>query len=183
VKQTDQREVDVKVLHQQPALIQELTWWPPVIPENSHRAKAIEQIVFSFNNGELYKISVTYDRSAVEGFTAEDMVNALTVRYGNPMKPLAAADVPVVDRFDFKPKALASWEDSDTIVNLVHASYTEGFGLVIFSKHQNILAEASITEAVKLEGSERPQKEADQRKKQASDLEIARQKNKKTFQP
>src|SRR5437016_12266240 len=62
LERTDQKMADVKVIHSRPALIQELTWWPPNLPGASFRADTVEQTLFSFQNGELYKMSVTYDR-------------------------------------------------------------------------------------------------------------------------
>jgi hypothetical protein len=38
-------------------------------------------------------------------------------------------------------------------------------------------------EAVKLEEQERPEKEADQKRKLADDLEVTREKNQKSFRP
>jgi hypothetical protein len=52
-----------------------------------------------------------------------------------------------------------------------------------FPKGINAQAEAAIVEATKIEAQVRPQKEADQRKKEAADLELLRQKNKQAFQP
>jgi hypothetical protein len=66
---------DVKVIHRHPVL-QEVTWWPPKLPGTSFRSDTVEQILFSFYNAELYKISVTYDRTSTEGLTAEDMVKS-----------------------------------------------------------------------------------------------------------
>src|SRR4029077_13059254 len=73
LKQTAQKSPDVKMIHARPSLSQELTWWPSPLG-TSFRSDAIEQIVFSFNNGELYKLSVSYDRGATEGLTASDMM-------------------------------------------------------------------------------------------------------------
>src|SRR6266851_5112981 len=55
LERTDQKMADVKVIHGRPALIQELTWWPPNIPGTSYRSDTVEQILFSFYKGELYK--------------------------------------------------------------------------------------------------------------------------------
>jgi hypothetical protein len=153
------------------------------LPGNSRRPDAVQQIVFSFQDGELYKMSITYDRDAVEGFTAADMVQYLAAKYGKPTQMNEEASGPDADRFDFKPKPLAIWEDADHVINLVRTSYSEGFGLEFFSKIQRDRAEVAMADAVKLEEQQRPQKEADQRQKQADDLEIARQRNKKSFQP
>src|SRR5438309_4678892 len=74
LERTEEKISDVKMIHGRPALIQELTWWPPNVPGTSVRADSVEQILFSFYNGELYKISVTYDRPSTEGLTEADMV-------------------------------------------------------------------------------------------------------------
>jgi len=53
-------------------------------PGISYQSDTVEQILFSFYNGELYKISVTYDRSSTEGLTEEDMVKSISAKYGPP---------------------------------------------------------------------------------------------------
>src|SRR5438445_13182955 len=58
LERTDQKMADVKAIHGRPALVQELNWWPPSRPGSSFQADPVEQILFSFYNGELYKISV-----------------------------------------------------------------------------------------------------------------------------
>jgi hypothetical protein len=82
-----------------------------------------------------------------------------------------------------KQKSLASWEDSQFFVGLVRSSFIEGFGLVIYSKAVNTEVELASAQAVKLEEEERPEKEANQRKKEADDLEETREKNQKSFRP
>jgi hypothetical protein len=58
LKLSDQKLADVKTIHARPMLIQELTWWPPPnSPGPSSRLDSVEQILFSFCNGELYKIA------------------------------------------------------------------------------------------------------------------------------
>src|SRR2546430_7455276 len=66
LERTGQKMADVKMIHGRPALIQELTWWPQNIPGTSLRSDSVQQILFSFYNGELYKISVNYDPSSTE---------------------------------------------------------------------------------------------------------------------
>src|SRR5712672_3429569 len=82
LERTGQKMADVKVIHGRPAVIQELNWWPPNLPGASLRSDTVEQILFSFYNGELYKISVTYDRTSTEGLTEEDMVKSISAKYG-----------------------------------------------------------------------------------------------------
>jgi len=84
LERTGQKMADVKLIHGRPALVQELNWWPPNLPGISYQSDTVEQILFSFYNGELYKISVTYDRSSTEGLTEEDMVKSISAKYGPP---------------------------------------------------------------------------------------------------
>src|SRR5438874_10853225 len=61
LERTDQKMADVKLIHGRPALIQELTWCPQNVPGTPVRSEGVEQILFSFCDGELYRASVTYD--------------------------------------------------------------------------------------------------------------------------
>ena len=183
LERIDQKMVDVKVLHGRPALIQELIWWPPNLPGTSFQADNVEQILFSFYNGELYKISLTYDRASTEGLTALDMMNAISANYGQTTNVVPEADSAKIDSFDTKQKLVATWEDSKYSFNLIRSSFTDGFGLVIYAKRANAEAELAIAEAVKLDKQEGPQREAERQKKQTDDLEATRQKNQKSFRP
>ena len=183
LERTDQKMAEVKVIHGRPALIQNLIWCPPTVPGTSLRSENIEQILFSFYNGELYKISVTYDRTSMEGLTAEDMVKSISAKYGPATYVALGIDSEENDRYDVRQKPVASWEDSQYSFNLVRSSFTGHLGLIIYSKRVNAEAELAIVEAVKLEEQEGPQREAERVKKQMDDLEVARQKNQKTFRP
>jgi hypothetical protein len=183
LERTDQKMLDVKVIHGRPALIQELTWWPPNLPGASFQADTVEQILFSFYNGELYKISVTYDQSSTEGLTAADMVKSISVKYGPATNVVLEMDTAKIDRYDVTQKLVASWEDAQYSFNLVRSNFSDHLGLIIYSKRVNAEAELAIVEAVKLEEQEGPQREAERQKKQLDDLEAARQKNRKIFRP
>jgi len=54
-------------------------------PTRKMTARSVREILFSFYNRELYKISTTYDRSAIEGFTAEDLAQSISEKYGPPI--------------------------------------------------------------------------------------------------
>src|SRR5260370_35897524 len=74
LRNAGQKMADVKVIQSRPALIQEVTWWPP----NSSLAgqsDAVREIVLSLYNGELYKMAMPYERSTTKGLTAPDMEN------------------------------------------------------------------------------------------------------------
>jgi hypothetical protein len=183
LERTDQKMADVRVLHGRPALIQELTWLPPNLPGTSFRSDTVEQILLSFYNAELYKISVTYDRTSTEGLTAEDMVKSISAKYGPATSVKAEVDSATNERYDMKQKPVATWEDSQYSLNLVRSSSSGSFELLIYSRRLNVEAEAALAEAVKLEKLEEPQREVELQKKQTEDLEATREKNQKTFRP
>jgi hypothetical protein len=183
LERTDQKMADVKVIHGRPALIQELNWWPPNLPGTSFQSDTVQQILFSFYNAELYKISVTYDRTSTEGLTAEDMVKSISAKYGPATSVKPEVDSATNERYDMKQKPVATWEDSQYSFNLVRSSFSGSFELLIYSKRLNAEAEVALAEAVKLEKQEEPQREAERQKKQAGDLEATRQKNQKSFRP
>ena len=183
LERTERQMADVKLIHGRPGLIQELTWWPPNLPGPSFRSDTVEQMLFSFQNGELYKISVTYDRTSTEGLTPEDMVKSISAKYGPATSVALAIDSTKDDRYDVRQKPVASWEDSQYSFNLVRSSFSDVLGLVIYSKRANAEAELAIAEAVKLDEQEGPRREAEHRKKQTDDLEATRQKNQKSFRP
>jgi len=183
LKVTDQKSADVKLIHAQPALIQEVTWWAPNSPGTSSQFDTVREIVFSLYNGELYKMSVTYDRTSTEGLTTPDMMKAITAKYGPVTSVALAIDAPANDRYDMSPKNIASWGDSRYSIELVRSPFTDAFELVIYSNRVNAEAELAIAQGVKLEELDGPKREAERQRKQTDDLEAARQKNKKIFQP
>src|ERR1700722_3184388 len=93
-KQVSQSPTEAQAIYQQPALIQELTWYPPPPFESSRPAEPVEKVLFSFYNGELYRMLVVYDSSAILGLTNEDMIRALSAKYGAAMRPVANVNFP-----------------------------------------------------------------------------------------
>jgi hypothetical protein len=183
LKQTQRNLADVKVIHVRPTLVQELTWWPPAVPGASYRADSVEQMLFSFCNGELYKISVTYDTTSTQGLTTDDMVKSISAKYGPATILEPVPDSALTGRYSDSDKGVASWEDSQNFFKLVRSAYTNHFGLIIFSKRVNAEADLAIADAVTLEKQEKPQRDADLKKKEADDLEAERIKNQKAFRP
>ena len=53
----------------------------------------------------------------------------------------------------------------------------------MFSKELDTQVRAALAESIKLEGQEDSQREIERQKKEADNLEVARQKNRKTFRP
>ena len=183
LERTDQKPTEVKVIQSRPALIQEVIWWPPNVPGTYRRSDSVEQILFSFFNGELYKISVTYDVPSTEGLTEEDMVKSISAKYGPATIVAPEVDSATNVRYEQKQKTVASWEDPQYSVNLVRSPFSDLLGLVIWSKRVSVQADIAIQEAVKLDEQEGPKRETARQKKQTDDLEAARQKNRKNFRP
>ena len=182
-KQTDAKPADVAVVHEHPALIQELPWWPPVSYSSLRPTEPVTRILFSFYNGVLYRMLVTYDDSAIKGLTADDMIQVISTKYGTATRPAAEINFPTNPSYETNEKVLARWEDPTYSLNLLRLSSQDTFAIVMFSKQADVQAAVSISESVKLEQQEAPQKAAAQVQKNAADLEVERQKNIKTFRP
>jgi hypothetical protein len=181
-KQIDQTPANAAVLHERPALIQESTWLPPQSYSSLRPAEPVDQILFSFYNGALYRMLLTYENSATKGLTDEDMIRVVSAKYGVATRPVALVNFPMNPSYKATEKVIARWEDSQYSLNLFR-SYGDTFAMVMFTKQLDAQAGISIAESVKLEQQEAPQKEAARAKKAADDLEGERQKNIKTLRP
>jgi hypothetical protein len=111
------------------------------------------------------------------------MVKSISTKYGPATNIALEIDSATNDRYEVKQKPVASWEDSQYSFDLVRSSFSDVFGLVIYSKRVNAEAELAIAEAVRLDQQEGPKREAQRQKKETDDLEVARQKNQKYFRP
>jgi hypothetical protein len=182
-KQIDQKPANAAVAHENPALIEELTWLPPQPYSSSRPAEPVDEILFSFYNGALYRMVMTYENSATKGLTDDDMIRVVSAKYGVATRPVAAVvNFPLNPSYKATEKVIARWEDSQYSLNLFR-SYGDTFALVMFTKELDAQAGISIAESVKLEQQEAPQKEAARAKKAADDVELERQKNIKTLRP
>lgn len=174
---------DAKVISQQPALLQEFTWFPSQPFESPLPAEPVQKVLFSFYNGELYRMLVTYESSAVEGLTDKDMIQVLSTKYGTATTPAADINFPTIEAFSATERVIARWEDSLYSCNLFQPSLSDTFAVVMFTKRLDAQAAAAIAESVRLEQQEAPQKEAARVKKAGEDLEAQRQKNIKALRP
>jgi hypothetical protein len=183
LKRTDMKIADVKTLHSQPAVIQELTWWLPMLPGNSYQGDSVREILFTFCNGRLYSMSATYDRSAIEGLTTEDLVNSIAATYGPAIKSPTeiGAAKPALSGPD--EKVVARWEDAQYSLILSRSYLANGFTLVMYSVQADAAAKVAIAEAMQLEAQQGPQRAAELQKKQDEELAVARQKNLQSFRP
>ena len=163
-----------KAIHLRPALIQELEWRPRALGPTSQR-EAAQDVVFSFFNGELFRIVVNYDRYETEGLTIDDFVEAISATYGPASRPKASAKV-ATESYGDQEEILAQWEDSKYRFDLTRSSYGPAFRLVAVVKALATAAEAATLEAKRLDDREAPQRDA---ARMASELEVAKTKQEK----
>ena len=184
----DARASEVKVLHQRPALIQELAWRPQRGFGSSREAESVNEVLFNFYNGELFRMVVSYDQQRTEGLTDRDMVEAISATYGIATQP--AAKIVLFSSsyiYNDSEKVIARWEDSQSSLNLFRSSNQPRFGMLIVSKRVDALAEAAIVKAIRLDEQEAPQREIAREKKEGEESRAAQQKarpaNKADFRP
>lgn len=186
-KQTGMKPSEAKMLHQRPAMIQEL-WWQRSLGGPSLQTDSVREVIFSFYNGELFRLLVNYDRYRTEGLTDGDMIEAISARYGVATRPTAeTVSFSSSQVYNDREKVLARWEDAQYSFNLFRSAYRPTFGMVLFSKRLDALARAAIVEAIRLDEQEAPQREIEPQKKLDEENRTAQEKaklvNKPTFRP
>src|SRR5688572_15402008 len=74
---------DARVIHQRPALIQELDWRPQYHPLSTRISMdPVLEVALTFYNDQLFRITITYDRSRTDGMTNADVIEAVSGTYG-----------------------------------------------------------------------------------------------------
>jgi len=179
--QVGQTSEQIATIHQSPALIQELTWWPIESSEPSAPPESVQQVRFSFCNGLLYRITVTYDEAATKGLTPQDVVQDISAKYGIATRQSASTNPPAIFSLGTAELSVAVWEDSQNLATLYQSPLFNSFRLVVLSKHLEAQADAAIAEGVKQELDDAPQREIARVKKLADDLEAKRLANLKAF--
>jgi hypothetical protein len=186
-KHANTKQSDAKVVYQRPVVIQELHW-RPVYSYSSVQVDPVREVLFSFYNGELYRIVVNYDQDKTEGLTDEDMIGGISAKYGTPTMPAAKIiSSPSSQLYSDSEEVIARWEDSQHSLNFFRFSYGSSPGMLVFSKRLDALAQTAIVEAIRLNEKEAPQREADRKQKQddekAAKEQKARPVNKANFRP
>jgi hypothetical protein len=157
-KQAGASPSQAKVIHRRPVLIQELEWRPQPLGPSSQR-EAAEKVVFSFYDGELFRIVVYYDRQETEGLTVDDFVDAISTTYG-PAARITAAAKAAPESYSNSEENLAQWQDSKHRFDLIRSSYGPVFSLVGVTKEMETSAQAATLEAKRLDDQEAPQRDA-----------------------
>jgi hypothetical protein len=186
-KQTDMKPSEAKLLHQRPAIIQELWWYRPN-GSSSLATGPVREVVFSFYNGELFRMVINYDQEKTDGLTDADMVEAISEKYGVAARPVATIVLFSSSQvYNDSQKIIARWEDAQYSFNLFRYSYQPTFGLVAFSKQMDTLAQAAVLEAFRLDKEEAPKRETERQKKEDAESRAAQEKaravNKPVFLP
>jgi hypothetical protein len=184
-EQAGKKPSEARLVHQRPALIQEIEWLPRSFSGSPFQADPFGEGLLCFYNGELYRIVVTYDRHKVEGMTASDMIQAISATYGIATRP--AAQVPYHSNYGEVAEVIARWEDTEYAYNLVRTGDQSSFALILYSKRLDALAQAAIMEAARLDVQEAPQREIERQNKQEAAAQLvldkARSVNKPNFRP
>lgn len=181
---------EAKVIHQRPAVMQDLQWRPAHWMSTSTTAKTdpVQQIVFSFYNDELFRVVVDYDRERTEGLTDGDMIEAISQSYGSPLAPgLKKPSAPAWALEAESGTPISRWAGDDYAVALYRSSYATAFRLIVTSPTLEALAKTADAQSVRLDAREAPQREIARQKKEEeatrASQEKARLANKATFRP
>lgn len=176
---------EAKVIHRRPVLIQELAWRPRS-SDSPSQTESAKDVVLSFYDGELFRISVNYDRFQTEGLTAEDIVEAISATYGMAAKAPPSAETARGPYGDLE-EVLVQWQDPQYRFDLIRSSYGPAFRLVGLLKRLEAPAQAAILEGKRLDDEEAPQRDAARilREEDAArtKLEKTRLVNKPKFRP
>jgi hypothetical protein len=177
-----------KLISQRPSVIQELEWRPQQSFTITPQTDPVKVILFSFYNGELFRMQVKYDQYKTEGLTEQDMIEAISAQYGTAIRPVSTMIIfPSFDAYNDSEKVIARWEDAQYSFNLFRSSYPPVFGILVFSRSLDACAQLAISEAIRLDELEAPQREIERQKKQEEEnliaLEKARPANKANFRP
>jgi hypothetical protein len=179
----------VRTLHERPARIEEVVWRAPYEAQGTLAPDPVRDVRFRFCDDKLYEIVVTYDRERTQGLTHDDVIESLSKTYGTPLlSSTGTADETVAASPSAAGTAiLARWEDASARLTLTQDTYPPDYQLVLISKAVDERARAAITEAVRLDTKEAPQRELDRQDKKVADARIATEKarivNKAAFRP
>ena len=109
-KQAGVSPSQAKDIHRRPALIQELQWSPQSLGWSS-KTEAVDDVVFSFYNGEMFRLAIKYDRYQTEGLTTEDIIEAISATYGTATE-IAPPAKAAPGRYGDQDELLAQWQDA-----------------------------------------------------------------------
>jgi hypothetical protein len=185
---TDTRIADVTLVHERPAVMQELRWMPSsfgTAGRSPTRGKGLEQIIFSFYENQLYRMMVDYERSQTKGMTDRDMIDAIARMYGPPSSSNIADEARRNE--SVASRLVARWNGPGYAIAVSRWAYGGAWRLVVESTPLAALARTADMQATRLDVQDGPQREADRARREQqgrNDAEAAaRVANNATFQP
>ena len=179
---------DVKVVHDRPALVQELTWRTrPFVSGTTVTADPLAEMVLTFHLGRLARIVATYDRERTLGLTDADLEELLSEVYGLPLLRSTGTEATPLPGAESPRKIISVWADAEATVRLWREDYPRRIGLTITSVTADGDLEAAMADGVRLTRDEAPQREREQRAAAASAVQDraaqVRRDNKAKFKP
>jgi hypothetical protein len=180
-EQAQMKPADVTVIHERPAMIEELAWRAP-------SGDSVKNIKFGFYEGELFRMVVSYNDYNTEGLTTQDMVEAISGTFGDKTdSPPESITLPTIYDDEELVQVLARWTDPNWSFNLVRSKHAPTFYLVALSAQLYPTAEAAKAEGLRLDRQEAPRKELrrlEEREEQRRlQMEQARTDNVPSFRP
>lgn len=151
-EQARMTSADATVIHERPAVIEELSWRAP-------SGDSVKSIKFGFYEGGLFRMVVSYNDHNTEGLTVQDMIEAITGTYGEKMDWADPITLSTIYDDDELVQVLARWSDHNWSFNLVRSKHAPTFHLVALSTRLHPIAEAANAEALRLDKLAAPRKE------------------------
>jgi hypothetical protein len=181
--------LDVRVLHERPAMMQNLEWRPrSTLSQSREPADPVQLAVFSFYNDRLFAVTVDYDVRRTEGLSETDLIDSISTTYGlTPVPSVKKRSDTATEGDPFAPEVLASWKDPIYSITLLRTTYPTAFRMVLDFTELASTARRADLEAVRLNALEAPGRELARVKKEADEQDAARVKsrgvNKPAFTP
>lgn len=177
---------DVKVVHERPTAVQELTWRPHrFVSGASVEPDPLAEMVLTFHAGRLARIAVSYDRERTQGLTNADLHEAMGSLYGASML-ISTPTQPTISPSSER-QTIGRWEDAETLLLLWREHYPNRVGLTITSIAGDLALQEAIVDGVRLHAAEGPMRDLARRAAEAAAVqardEKTRRDNKATFKP
>jgi hypothetical protein len=80
---------EVTTIQERPARMQELSWHPARFSRAAADSNPVEKVVFSFYQGQLFRMVVDYGTDKTTGMTTQDLIDGISAQYGPATKPSA----------------------------------------------------------------------------------------------
>jgi hypothetical protein len=177
---SEARASEVTTVHERPSRIQQLEWRTPYASVGATEVDPVKGITFAFLDGQLYQLTVIYDRARTVGLTTADLVAGVAAVYGEQAprssKPHGASGG-VADGV-----VIGTWLDARASAVLVRGPYDE-LQLIIRSTELEPRAIKAIAAARTQDAVDEPARRQDAEAAVAAEAVAERARNKSRFRP